>query len=174
MSRRIIGWLFIILILLAGSENYAEAKYFQQYNYGIKLELPDNWECVSQSSETFLAVFVAPEMQYSLNTLTLAHQPLPPRTLLADYVQQAVQKYNKILTNYQLCGQQLVYDNPYAPYYLLTYTWDPATDTRVFVMQMITCRFPEVMIVTCCAPADMADHYEAVFLQIFNNLAFIN
>ena len=172
MLRKIVGLGLIAIFLYISND--CEAKYFQQYNYGLKLELPDAWECVAQSDGAFLAVFVAPEMKQLFNTLTLGHESLPVYVSLADYVQQTHARNSRELTRYQLLNRQLNDDNFHVPYYLLTYTWEPYAETKVFVMQMITCRSSEVMIITCCAPDDMADYYKDIFLKIFNHAVFIN
>ena len=174
MMRRIVGLSIIAVFLYISHQQDCEAKYFQQYNYGLKLELPDAWECVAQSDGTFLAFFVAPEMKQLFNTLTLEHEPLPAHVPLADYVQQTHARNGRELTRYQLLNQQLSDDNPQVPYYLLAYTWEPYAEMQVFVMQMITCRSSEVIIITCCAPNDMANHYKDIFLQIFNHAILIN
>ena len=172
MKRVVVLFFFMMAFLVSNS--MCQAKYFQQYTYGLKLEVPDEWQCISQSNAVILAVFVAPEMQYTLNTLTIAHQPIPAHTLLADYVQDSINENKKIIRKYQFISQQLLYDNPYAPYYLVTYTWELSGDLKIFVMQMITCRFPEIIVVTCCSPADQAEYYRERFMEIFNHVAFVN
>lgn len=165
--------ILVVVLCLSSFLPTAHAQVYRQYDHRLTVVLPDDWECTGQGSKGFLAAFAAPDMRYSINTLTIFHQTLPSGMALDDFVTKTITSQEKLLWQYKLLNQQLV-EHPFGAYHKLTFEWRPSWEEPLYVIQMIIRRQYDVYVLTTTAPALWQDHYQAVFERIFASFAFVN